>query len=54
MKDTFINNFNEHKESEKQRINKEGQALNSVIEENKNKIEELQESIQKQKKNCWI
>lgn len=50
MKDTFINNFNEHKESEKQRINKEGQALNSVIEENKNKIEELQESIQKTEK----
>ena len=38
LKGTFINNFNEHKESEKQRINKEGQALNSVIEENRNKI----------------
>ena len=50
LKGTFINNFNEHKESEKQRINKEGQALNSVIEENRNKIEEIQETIQKTEK----
>ena len=50
LKGTFINNFNEHKESEKQRINKEGQALNSVIEENRNKIEEIQEIIQKTEK----
>ena len=50
LKGTFINNFNEHKESEKQRINKEGQALNSVIEENRNKIEEKQETIQKTEK----
>lgn len=50
LKGAFINNFNEHKESEKQRINKEGQALNSVIEENRNKIEEIQETIQKTEK----
>ena len=50
LKSTFISNFNEHKGSEKQRINKEGQALNSVIEENRNKIEELQEMIQKTEK----
>lgn len=50
LKGTFINNFNEHKESEKQRIDKEGQALNSVIEENRNKIEEIQETIQKTEK----
>lgn len=50
QKGAFINNFNEHKESEKQRINKEGQALNSVIEENRNKIEEIQETIQKTEK----
>lgn len=50
LKGAFINNFNEHKESEKQRINKEGQALNNVIEENRNKIEEIQETIQKTEK----
>jgi len=50
LKGAFINNFNEHKESEKQRINKEGQALNSVIEENRNKIEEIQETIPKTEK----
>lgn len=50
LKGAFINKFNEHKESEKQRINKEGQALNSVIEENRNKIEEIQETIQKTEK----
>ena len=50
LKSTFISNFNEHKGSEKQRINKEGQALNSVIEENRNKIEELQETMQKTEK----
>lgn len=50
LKGAFINNFNEHKEIEKQRINKEGQALNSVIEENRNKIEEIQETIQKTEK----
>ena len=39
MKQTFINNFNNHKESQKQEINKEGQAINNRIEENTKKLE---------------
>lgn len=45
MKKQFENNFNIHKESEKQTINKEGQALKARIEENTTIKEKLQFEI---------
>lgn len=45
MKKQFENNFNIHKESEKQTINKEGQVLKARIEENTTIKEKLQVEI---------
>ena len=41
MKQQFIDNFNTHKDNEKQAINKEGKSINARIEENTKKIETL-------------
>lgn len=45
IKKEFENNFNTHKELEKQEINKRGQALKTRIEDNTNKRSELQVEI---------
>lgn len=45
MKKEFENNLNNHKESQKQEINKEGQMLNVRIEENTEKSKQLQNEI---------
>lgn len=42
IKATFTDNFNKHKESEKTRINTEGQAINTRLEENNRAVETLQ------------
>ena len=41
MKQQFVDNFNTHKDNEKQAINKEGKSINARIEENTKKIETL-------------
>lgn len=41
MKQQFVDNFNTHKDNEKQAINKEGKSINVRIEENTKKIETL-------------
>ena len=46
MKKQFIDNFNSHKENEKQAINKEGKAINVRIEENTQKTEKLLTEIE--------
>lgn len=46
MKQQFIDNFNNHKENEKQAINKEGKAINVRIEENTQKTEKLLAEIE--------
>lgn len=42
IKATFTDNFNKHKESEKTRINAEGQSINARLEENNRAVETLQ------------
>lgn len=45
IKATFTDNFNKHKESEKTRINAEGQAINARLEENNRAVETLQKIL---------
>ena len=45
MKKEFETNFNNHKNSEKQAINTEGQTINAIIQENTNAREKLQVEI---------
>ncbi|MBQ2937590.1 MAG: AAA family ATPase [Clostridia bacterium] len=46
IKKKFETNLNEHKESRKQEINKEGQAINKRIEENTEAVNRLQTEIE--------
>lgn len=46
IKKQFAANFNKHKESRKEEINKEGQAINKRIEENTEAVNRLQKEIE--------
>ena len=46
IKKQFENNFNTHKKTEQDAINKEGQSINARIDENTNARERLQQEIQ--------
>ncbi len=48
IKETFRENFSKHQESEKARINAEGQATNARLEENRSAVERLQNVIAEQ------